>query len=44
MIEVVKKVVRALEHGHFMGCGIDTLIRIDEKNGLLIARIVLLET
>ena len=31
MIEVIKKVVRALERGHFMECGIDTLIRIDEK-------------
>ena len=31
MIEVIKKVVRALERGHFIECGIDTLIRIDEK-------------
>ena len=32
MKEVIKKVIRALEHGHFMECGIDTLIRIDNKD------------
>ena len=31
MIEVIKKVVRAQEHGRFMKCGLDTLIRINEK-------------
>ena len=31
MIEVIKKVVRAYEHGRFMKCGLDTLIRINEK-------------
>lgn len=31
MIETVRKVVEAQEHGRFMKCGIDTLIRIDEK-------------
>lgn len=31
MIEVIKKVVNAHEHGSFMKCGLDTLIRIDEK-------------
>ena len=31
MIEVIKKVVRAYERGSFMKCGLDTLIRIDEK-------------
>lgn len=31
MIEVIKKVVRAYEHGSFMKCGLDTLVRIDEK-------------
>ena len=31
MIDVIKKVVTAHEHGNFMKCGLDTLIRIDEK-------------
>ena len=31
MIEVIRKVVNAHEHGSFMKCGLDTLIRIDEK-------------
>ena len=31
MIEVIKKVVNAHERGSFMKCGLDTLIRIDEK-------------
>ena len=31
MIEVIRKVVNAHEHGNFMKCGLDTLIRIDEK-------------
>ena len=31
MIEVIRKVVNAHEHGRFLKCGIDTLIRIDEK-------------
>ena len=31
MIEVIKKVVRAYERGSSMKCGLDTLIRIDEK-------------
>lgn len=30
MIEIIKKVVDAHEHGRFMKCGLDTLIRIDE--------------
>ena len=31
MIEVIKKVVNAHERGSFMKCGLDTLIRINEK-------------
>ena len=31
MIEVIKKVIRAYEHGRFMKCGLDTLVRIDEN-------------
>ena len=31
MIEVIRKVVNALERGHFIECGFDLLIRIDEK-------------
>ena len=35
MIEIVRKVVRAHEHGSFMNCGMDTLLRIDEAPEIL---------
>ena len=34
MIEVIRKVVNAHEHGSFMKCGLDTLIRIDGKKNM----------